>query len=67
MTKENTTTLTDKHHIALRSALVVSIRDSWKLRRFPHSRQSVKDAISTLRLVRNSWKLEATPWTHLAK
>jgi hypothetical protein len=65
MTKENTT-LTDAHHIAIRSALVVSIRDSWKLRRFPHSRKSVKDAVSTLRLVRNSWKLESTPWPSLS-
>jgi|688.fasta_scaffold01323_29 hypothetical protein len=62
MTKENTT-LTDAHHVAIRVGLANSIRNSWRHRKYDTSRQIVKDAVSTLRLVRNSWKLEATPWT----
>ena len=54
--------LTDAHHIAIRVGLVNTIRNTWPHRRFDTSRDIVKNAVSTLRLVRNSWKLESTPW-----
>jgi hypothetical protein len=62
-----TTTLKNKHHIAIRVALVSSIRKDWKLRQDQDVRQLIKDSICTLRLVRNSWKLESTPWSHATR
>ena len=60
---KETTTLTNGQHIAIRVALMQSIRSYYKTRRFVGNRESVRDAISALRLIRNTDKLEATEYT----
>jgi hypothetical protein len=61
--KETNTTLTNGHHIAIRVALMQSIRGYFKVRHLVNNRESITDAISALRLIRNSDKLEATEYT----
>jgi|688.fasta_scaffold294147_5 hypothetical protein len=60
---KDTITLDHGHHIAIRVALMQHIRTQFGIRRLLNNRESITDAISALRLVRNSDKLESTPYS----
>jgi hypothetical protein len=60
---KDTITLDTSHHIAIRIALMQSIRTHLQIRHLLNNRESIRDAISALRLVRNSDKLESTPYS----
>jgi hypothetical protein len=55
--------LTNENHTAIRVALMQSIREYYRLRRFPGVTKSVKEAVAALRVIRNSSKLESTPFS----